>query len=215
MLSQSVREEGTGKVVPIAPGTLCPGHIHVPGAHYTISLVKECRFVVKGCRFASVREKCMCYIWVGSSSIWELGKKEDKKEDHFWRGHLPHRASRAPSQHVRALARMSDDIGPLRPAGEHKVFHDRHGHVAGAMSAQAAFAAPWASATVPAETHAQDHGWRHFPAGFFPSSLERQGHCGAQHTSQMPQLHQVPLRPAPPMPQMSQTQTPHTAFKLP
>ena len=24
---------------------------------------------------------------------------------------------------------MSDDIGPLRPAGEHKVFHDRHGHV--------------------------------------------------------------------------------------
>ena len=50
----------------IAPGTLCPGHIHVPGAHYTISLVKECRFVVKGCRFASVREKCMCYIWVGN-----------------------------------------------------------------------------------------------------------------------------------------------------
>ena len=102
----------------------------------------------------------MCYIWVGSSSIWEIGKKEDKKEDHFWREHLPHRASRAPSQHVRALARMSDDIGPLRPAGEHKVFHDRQGHVAGAMSAQAAFAAPWASATVPAETHAQDHGWR-------------------------------------------------------
>ena len=30
---------------------------------------------------------------------------------------------------------MSDDIGPLRPAGERKVFHDRHGHVAGAMSA--------------------------------------------------------------------------------
>ena len=86
-------------------------------------------------------------------------KKEDKKEDNFWRGHLPHRASRAPSQHVRALARMSDDIGPLRPAGERKVFHDRHGHVAGAMSAQAAFAAPWASAAVPAETHAQDHGW--------------------------------------------------------
>ena len=52
---------------------------------------------------------------------------------------------------------MSDDIGPLRPAGERKVFHDRHGHVAGAMSAQAAFAAPWASAAVPAETHAQDH----------------------------------------------------------
>ena len=101
---------------------------------------------------------------------------------------------------------MSDDIGPLRPAGERKVFHDRHGHVAGAMSAQAAFAAPWASATVPAETHAQDHGWRHFPAGFFPSSLETQGHCGAQHMSQMPQLHQVPLRPAPPIPQ---TQTPH------
>ena len=126
----------------IAPGTLCPGHMHVPWAHYTISLVKECRFVVKGCRFASVREKCMCYIWVGSSSIWEIGKKEDKKEDHFWREHLPHRASRAPSQHVRALARMSDDIGPLRPAGERKVFHDRHGHVAGAMSAQAAFAAP-------------------------------------------------------------------------
>ena len=50
----------------IAPGTLCPGHIHVPGAHYTISLVKECRFVVKGCRFASVREKCICYIWVGN-----------------------------------------------------------------------------------------------------------------------------------------------------
>ena len=70
------------------------------------------------------------------------------KEDHFWREHLSHRASRAPSQHVRALARMSDDIGPLRPAGERKVFHDRHGHVAGAMSAQAAFAAPWASATV-------------------------------------------------------------------
>ena len=85
----------------------------------------------------------MCYIWVGSSSIWEIGKKEDKKEDHFWREHLPHRASRAPSQHVRALARMSDDIGPLRPAGERKVFHDRHGHVAGAVSAQAAFAAPW------------------------------------------------------------------------
>ena len=59
----------------IAPGTLCPGHIHVPGAHYTISLVKECRFVVKGCRFASVREKCICYIWVGSSSIWEIGDK--------------------------------------------------------------------------------------------------------------------------------------------
>ena len=110
---------------------------------------------------------------------------------------------------------MSDDIGPLRPAGERKVFHDRHGHVAGAMSAQAAFAAPWASDAVPAETHAQDHGWMHFPAGFNPSSLERQGHCGALHTSQMPQLHQVPLRPAPRMPQMSQTQTPHTAFKLP
>ena len=57
-----------------------------------------------------------------------------------------------PFQHVRALARMSDDIGPLRPAGERKVFHDRHGHVAGAMSAQAAFAAPWASAAVAAET---------------------------------------------------------------
>ena len=40
--------------------------MHVPWAHYTISLVKECRFVVKGCRFASVREKCMCYIWVGN-----------------------------------------------------------------------------------------------------------------------------------------------------
>ena len=61
---------------------------------------------------------------------------------------------------------MSDDIGPLRPAGERKVFHDRHGHVAGAVSAQAAFAAPWASDAVPAETHAQDHGWMHFPAGF-------------------------------------------------
>ena len=61
-----LKNTGPGMVAGIAPGTLCPGHIHVPGAHYTISLVKECRFVVKGCRFASVREKCMCYIWVGN-----------------------------------------------------------------------------------------------------------------------------------------------------
>ena len=52
-------EDSMWQLPGIAPGTLCPGHMHVPWAHYTISLVKECRFVVKECRFA--RSACATY----------------------------------------------------------------------------------------------------------------------------------------------------------
>ena len=52
-------------------------------------------------------------------------------------------APRAPDR-MSNCEQLQEDLfgGPLRASGERKVLHDRHGGVAGAISAHAAFAVP-------------------------------------------------------------------------